>query len=564
MPAIPIIGLAPAVGGQKNYGIITYGDYTFSPFRNLSVQCEPVYDEADRVVTHLKYTLRCFDCVLQNDVQDIHQVNMTAMQVALTTPGLNLRLQDIGFDSLLDTTIAPDVVWGPKPRMLAMRPHGEICWSFDWEVEFCVSRCVQSAGTYFQDGVVLAWNFEVSFTVGENGIVQQRTTSGYVQVMAVHGKGAQFDDVLFNVDKAWDKLSFPLPYGFRRLSNHRSVNKAKNRIDFTIIDEEFPGAAYPPGIVNCEARMDLKSNAPGLQSWTGTLRASYEVAPGFPKSLAVSKFLTLLNDRATRIKKAAIIGNYKQPTVIPVQMAISHDLYSRSTDLAVSFLVTTSADALLENSGMWQPLPENDWQAWYDSLVNAKVLSNRGYSGLGFDPSQDQLVTICFGSPPAAQVAQNNHDTDGKADENTATLTDQQTAGNYAHYENRVRQVRTENFVVHRPAQNYYPGYPNAQDNQVEYQGAPDNYVVMTGRAIRVDQLPEPPQILTVGGKQVELVKKFCPMDDKPMTLAFGHKLYSAEWELWYRVKGDPTVPNPAGIAAVVPVAAEPLETPTV
>ncbi|HVX15941.1 MAG TPA: hypothetical protein VHC22_32455 [Pirellulales bacterium] len=569
MPTTPIIQLPP---GQPNYGIITYGEYTFSPFRKIDIQCTPVYDEADRVVTHLQYKMRCFDCVMQNDVQLVHQINMNAMQDALTAPGQQLIIKDIGFDTAWDTFITPDIIWGPKPRMLAMRPYGEICWVFDWEIEFNVSRCVESLSTFFMDDVLMAWNYEVSFTVGEAGFVDARTTSGYIQVMAIHGQNTPanpdgFQEVLFNVDNAWDKLNFALPFGFRRVSNNRTINKAKNRIDFTIVDQEFRAAPFPPGIVNADAKLTYRSQTPGLPLWMGTLSCTYEVAPGFRKSLAVSKFLTLLNDRVTKLQNAVAQGGIAiNPAVLPVAMEVEHELYDRTTTISVSFTFTTTADALLNYSGMWQPLPENDWQAWQTSL--AKSLSNKGYSGVDFDPAEDRLITICLGgaSPSDQPIAtlgipvDDTHDSDGEEDENPDLPADEAASGGYLIFESAAREVRAENFVVHRFAQNYYPGAQGWEDHVTEYQSAPDNYVVMTGRGVRIDQMPDPPQVTSIGGQPVELLKKVFLADDKPTTLCFGHKLYQARWELWYRAKGDPETSSPVGIPILMPSEIEPLE----
>lgn len=567
MPALPINQLPP---GQPNYGIVTYGPYTFGVFRNFRVQCTPVYDEADRVVTHLQYKLTCHGCILQNDSLPVQQINMGAMQDALTAPGQQLIVKDIGFDRQWDTNAPPtrDVIWGPKPRMLNMHPWGELAWEFDWEVEFNVSRCV-SAGAFALDNWLMAWNYEVNFTVGGNGLVTAKTTSGYLQVIAARGVNpADANKVLFNVDNAWNQITFNIPYGFRRVNNTRTINKAKNRIDFSITEEELPGAAFPPGIAYCEARLDVASQPPGLAAWHATLRASYEVAPGFPKSLAIAKFLTLLNDRATKLKTAVVQGAAKKAALIPMRLAVSRELYDRTTEIAVTFFMPTTSEALLQSGGLWEPLPENDWQEWANSLKQAGVTSNKGFSQVGFDNTEDNLVTMCSaGSSPAAQIVlgappTDQHDSDSEADDNAdeGEVADETGTGLYLLYQSTAREVKHENFIVHHYAQNYQPGDSNYQPNTTEYESAPDNYIVMEGRAVRVDQMPDPPAILTVGGQPVELVKKRFVADDKPTTLCFGHKLYAAQWEMWYRVKAEPYTSEPTGIPTIEPDGEEPLE----
>lgn len=560
--------------GQPNYGIVTYNNYTFGVFRNLKVTCTPVYDEADRVVTHLKYMLRCYGCVMQNNVLNTHQINMDAMQRALTVPGQQLIFKDVGFDLGVDTNVQRDIIWGPKPRILEMRPWGEICWEFDWEIEFNISRCI-SASAYMFDGALMAWNYSVAYQVGENGLVESRVTTGYLQIVQTVGVNNP-QAVLVNVDSAWDRLTFNIPYGFRRVSNQRTINNAKNRIDFTIIDAELPGAAFPPGVVKCEARLDITSQPSGLAEWFATLRASYEISPGYPKSLAVSSFLVLMKDRVGRLKSAVTGGinpgqGLFRATIVPVRLAISRDLYGRTTDIACSFRFAAQPTTLLANSGLWQPLPQNDWQQWATSLAPASqggsgVTGNKGYSDVSFDPSQDRLVTVCVPdsvAPTSEQIgfeSIDDHDADGAADENAAEPTDPTDSGLYLVYESRVREYRSENFVVHRFAQQYQPGQNAYQDNLVDYQSAPDNTIVMVGRAARIDQVPEPPVVTSVGGNGVEMLRKNFVVDDRPTTLAFGHKVYLARWAILYRVKGEPAVLAPQDAPAVVPQLPEPLE----
>jgi len=535
--------LAPGAG---NYGIIAYGPYQFAVLRKADFSAVVVYDEADRSATHLKYTLRISDAVIWGADQNSQNLNMATMQGILSQPGLELIIDAIGFDTHLDTSRSgtrPDMIWGAKPRAFNFRPTGgELSWQFDWECEFNVSRCAVPSALGAAVPPLMAWNYEWTSAVNVEGLMQ-RVISGYVQVPAVRGDNPNQNKVLFDVVAAWDQITINVPDGFRRTENVHSVNKAKNRVDFSVTDTELTSDAYPAGIVECEMDYDI-SSAVGLAQWTATLSGTLTVAPGYPKSLAAVKFLAIVAFFVPKIKTIAITSDQKQPAVIPVNMRLGHRLFTRTSRFSVTYMFAATADSLLQKSGIWDAVPGTDYQQWATSMKVAGVWDNHGTSGVKSAPGDDSLVTVCVSIASTTLQSSSLHKYDGSTTPDLQVSTLQAGAGTgYLAYQNAVVPLMRRDAVIHKFAQQYSPGDKGYEDHIVQDRAAPDQFVRMVGYAVRLNAAPEMPQLDKVGTKSVELLRQGGGQDDEPVSEAFGNRIYRARWDNLYRIAGQPSPP---------------------
>lgn len=535
--------LPPGVG---NYGTISYGGVPFNVLKKADLSVKMQYDEAERVVTHLSYTLRISDCVIASGDTPTQDVTMWELQNRLSTPGLELIIDAIGFDTTINTTAIgakPDLLWGAKPRAMNFRPTGgEISWMFDWECEFNISRCANPSAIVSPSPPLMAWNYEYTSVVNEEGLME-RTISGYVQVPAVRGMSPNQNKVLFDVVAAWDSITVNVPNGFRRTNNAHSVNKAKNRVDFAITDTELTSDAYPAGIVEADINYELASQGGGLSSWMATLSGELTVAPGYPKSLAAIKYLGILQFLVTKIKAIAISSDQKQPAVVPMALRFSYKLFSRTSRFVAGYFFASDATTLLQKSGMWDAIPGTDYQQWAQSMNVAGVWGNHGTSGLKASPSDDSLVTACIAISNSTISELTAHPYDNSLSPDlSSNLTEIKTTG-YATYLSRVVPLMRRDFVIHKYAQQYNPGDKGYVDHVTQDRAAPDQYVRMVGHAVRLNAAPEMPQLLTVGGKTVELLHQGGWQDDTPVVESLGHRVYRAHWDNIYRIAGQPSAP---------------------
>ncbi len=547
MPAIAIKDLPP---GPGNYGTISYGNYTFSPLRQLEVAAEMVYDEADRVVTHIKYVLQARRCVIYGGVgnpfgqfQNLCNINMAAMQDELSQPGLPLVIRDIGFDRAINTgtNSPPDIIWGPKPRAINMRPvGGEFAWEFDWDCEFNVSRCASPGNL---ENALMAFNYDWTAVVNEQGLMT-RTISGYLQVAAVRGQppgSPTSRAVLFNVDAQWDQISFGVPFGFRRTQNVHTINKTKNRIDFAVTDTELTGSAFPAGIVDADVELSIDSQAGGLFRYLATLSGSLTVAPGYPKSLAAAKFMLIAIDKEAQLKAAAVASPIVgKGDCIAIAFQMRHSIFTRTSHLSITWTLTSDLKTLLAQSGMWAPVPGTDYQSWKASMDAVSVMGNRGVSGLAWNNADDKLIDICMSlAAPLNEIATN---ADSNVDAEEQDDVDDPKPESYLLYRNVVRPASEQNVVLHRFAQAYQPGQSGYADHVLQYPTAPDNLILMEGAAARLNNRPDIPALTSVGGQPVELLWLLPAVDQVPSGLSFGNAIYQARWRALYRITGEPAL----------------------
>lgn len=545
--------LAP--GG--NFGTIKYGGVPFSVLKKADLSVRMQYDEAERVVTHLTYSLKISDCVVASDDTPSQDFAMWELQNRLSTPGLELIIDAIGFDDTINTTAIgtkPDLLWGAKPRAMNFRPTGgEISWMFDWECEFNISRCANPSTLSASVPPLMAWNYEFTSAINAEGLME-RVISGYVQVPAVRGMAPNQNAVLFDVVAAWDKITVNVPSGFRRTNNVHSVNKAKNRVDFSITDTELTSDAYPAGIVQADIDYDLSSQGGGLSSWAATLSGELTVAPGYPKGLAAIKYLGILQFFVSKIKAIAISSDQKQPAVVPMALKFSHKLFTRTSRFVAGYFFASDATTLLQKSGMWDVVPGTDYAQWATSMQTAGVWDNHGVSGVKAAPSDDSLVSVCIAvnTPLITEISRHPFDGTQSPDLSSTLVRDRPTG--YVSYLSRVVPLMRRDFVIHKYAQQYTPGSANYTDHVTQDRAAPDQYVRMVGHAVRLNAAPEMPQLLTVGTKGVELLHQGGWQDDTPVVESLGNQVYRAHWDNIYRVAGQPIAPpNEPG---AMPVAA--------
>jgi hypothetical protein len=120
-------------------------------------------------------------------------------------------------------------------------------------------------------------------------------------------------------------------------------------------------------------------------------------------------------------------------------------------------------------------------------------------------------------------------------------------------YQNRLEPIRDHNQVTHRLAERWRPdpltpvdinssGTSMAQSvsgsastTTTQYQGRPKDYILMTGKATRIQNIPSVPRLTAVAGLAVQEVKVRI---DGPNVIAciFGAKVYSLRWAILYRL----------------------------
>lgn len=534
-------------GGQTGFGTISYNGFAFSIIRNVKIQSQFVYDDAGLTITHVKYVMSVRGFIYAEDVAS-QQTNMNDLHLALSESGQQLVIEDIGFDSKIDTArtgVTPDLIWGAKPLDCQFRPlGGNVAWEFVWKVEFNISRCESASAS--PANRFMAFNYELNYSTDEQGFVQ-RAISGYVQIAQNRVSGSRA--IAWDIEAAWDRIVFRVPVCFRRLTTTRSINSARNRIDFNIVDDELRDLPYPAGIIEADADYDFENQGRSFENWIATLSVDFEVAPGYPPSLAANRFFLMMADKTAKLRAGAAAA---KGAVIPLKLRISTKPFGRRSRFQVIWQVVACLKEILKSSGLYEAVPGTSYQLWAASMVNVGIWNPRGRGGWRHTTNQDAIIDICSG----ANLADIGNDQGACL---TPIVPYQYSLlcppGNpYIHFENEIWAEQSQNVVIHKLSQLWEgitqsPTAANGtsmpfgsssstgEDHISQFEGSSNDYVMMIGRAIRLGKAPDVPRLVSIGGVPVEeIARKVIP---KAIAQYFGCAAIGARWAILYRVRGQ-------------------------
>lgn len=381
----------PAV---SEVGAIVYNGVRFSAFaETLEFRATPVYDRAGRTVVHTVFSITVRDRVAGRP----SDVAVERMMSALLIPSAGLIYNGRGLGGVrINLGQVKDYLWGPKPRMILVKPlGGSNAVRFDWQVEFATLNC----GDARYEGPA-EFNYKLAFDVDESGYTR-RTYSGHLRIAQTR-RSVTDRVVRDSADRFREDVSPPQVEGYRRIPGVFQLSEDKNRLDFTIVDEQLPPNVPPPGVVRAAVNHDFSTPKLLAGSWTGTLGGEYEVARGYSPSVAVRAWEATLRDRLAELQKVT-----PRPSVIPGQFTVGEgNLYGKTTvRISGSYLVVTATlPDILGKAGLWMPVPKafNTWKAWSESLDLS--LSPRGLSGLAFRPGDDKILDLCAAVPVDAEL----------------------------------------------------------------------------------------------------------------------------------------------------------------
>lgn len=578
-----------AVKDADTVGTITYNGIPFKPFRKYSCHGTMVWDASDRTVAYIQYKLSV-EALIYSDSISAQDSSMDALQANLSAPTRELIISGIGFGgvgSVFGTTdTTPDVVWGAKPRVLGMKPAaGGIGWWITWECEFNRSfarsaysdNVLGSGGRAGFEKLFLSFSFECAYQTDGLGFTT-RNISGEVQIPNLVVARGDSDTVAtldafartpqVTADAVRDAITIQLPANFKRTENQWRENKSKNILEFSVTDEELKTDPFPAGIADMNLDYGFRFvGKAGTGSIGWEIGGTIEVLPGYPKQLAVATFLTIAVDKLLRLQRGSgSQGENTQNFTIPTGMSVRHSLGTRKSTFSASFLqVSCIADALL-NGGIWEPLPDSNYQRWASSVqqtpTGKNLWGNRGASGLAVNP--DDAIIIDLGLPTNKMTI--GRDTVGQPGGTSGTNYNTpfscgtiDPANSWLDYRVVVKVKRIEKVVEHTISQpwklvqdiissfadttvNIGPAFSSSGDgstpksNPVEVVGSPSNWALLQWQGIRLQLPPVPPTLQSVGGQKAIPIN-MSPVAPEAVADFFGTPAFYGEGWTIYRLE---------------------------
>lgn len=552
-------------------GVIEYRNVRVNALRQTTATIAPIYDESQRVIIASEVTINVHGIIYGEDAE-IHSGRMLALQESLSKSGGRLIVSGIGLGVAIDSGETPDVNFGPKPQLHALRPLGaNKAWEVIWSVVYRRDVVANGPGA-FPDTTPVQASYDIEFSTNDIGRVT-RTAAGFIEFFTpIKKNGNKLTVSAGAADRRFLSTTIiERPEWMRRRSARRRIDAAKNRIYFQIVDEEFEDGPFPLGMAHADAELSIENIPPGFINWSATLTATLTPAAGYPKSLAANRWFLMLF-AAARDAKASV--DTAKGVVIPERFRFSVPKFSRACRFSASWKMTACLHDILEKSGLWAPVPGTSFARWQASMNLAHRIE--GAAGLSTD-EQETLIYLGATYEKAIHVKPTGYRPSEDFPFSRKMLCPEVTEEqSYLTWENRIKGLQEQNATIHRPLQNVLPAIQGGagvgsavggtfggstggvvggtvggavagvaayfatpqtglQEDVVQYNGKTDNYVLMFGKSYRLKFAPEVPTLKKVMGVDVEEVAR--AVETTPVTAYFDCPLILGKWTILYRVK---------------------------
>jgi len=412
-------------------GNVSYNGLAFNgPMVSSSVKIEPVRGDDDRAISYynveieMKATIEVATCGILPSAATAGHLNITEqIRAMLSQDGRPLIFHDRVFENFRvntgDSGDLIDVNHGPRVRVSSIVPIvSNKAYEVVWSVVAAVGECPVTSGgeptggfsRSWQEGDIRQFIYTVEWQSDHRGY-STRTVSGYMDIVLAP---AMHDNVLtITADDYRESLTVHCPEGFRRTKNLWSLNEKRDRVQFSIVDEEIDSPnAYPRGVVSIEVKHEIAIGAPAFTQASSTLSGHCEVANGLPTSVAWERIYPILNERIEAARNG--FGG-----IFLTGVRVTEYLFARRIEFSLSYYKLKSSPlGFLRSSGMFKPAnPDNNWDDWRKTMYGPDEETNdpnyvepgvgtvplpwarRSAANLSFEPSDDKIVTPCTEQP---------------------------------------------------------------------------------------------------------------------------------------------------------------------
>jgi hypothetical protein len=415
-------GALPGVGKFSYNGLEMVG-----PMVSSKVSFQPVRDDADRTVTHhnvsiqIHGTFQISYCGQTTDALNLAGTNflldIEKIRMMLAQDGKPLIFEDKVFKKFhvntgtSDAYNLVDVAYGPRVEVTSIEPimsnrAFEIVMSITCAVGVCPE--LNGAGAP-SGGIAKSWSIgdikQVVYTVawsGDHRGYSTRVVDGFMEIVQCPSLQPFPGILTLTADDYRELMTVSLPEGFRRIGNDYTLNERKDRVKFSIRDEEIASPnAFPPDVVDISIQHTVAVGAQNaFHKAMSTLSGYCEVANPYGSALAWERVFPIIAGRinAARSQSGGIFLS---------EIRITEDIYSRSVSFSISYYkLGTSPAGFLSAAAMFTPTTDV-WSGWRASMYGPDESTNeaglpfsrRSVANLSYEPSDDIIVTPCTSQP---------------------------------------------------------------------------------------------------------------------------------------------------------------------
>jgi hypothetical protein len=374
--------------------VVIYNGIEFgSADLKTEISAECVMDPANRALEHVAFTFT-FQRLFKTD-------NIQELLNKLTSPGGNLTIDGLGFVNMNINGDGPiyDADYGPKPRVLRCHPlAGSLWWDVTFEISTAIPHCYGGTPNYLR--AIQSLTYSVTFAIDLEGMTT-RTIEGMLKVPATRLSPTSHTVVVSADD--WREVIQPkVPLGFARVSQNYPLSNDRRILSFSIVDREINSdSAYPDGIVSIRVTERIRNRAADMRMWFYSIDGTLSVARPFPKALAWQKFAMIVQERknyqnqqgrSVVITRSSRTSERRGGVVMLTSLEIEDDVYGRSTNFSMSWMLASTLSSVIRVSGLFRPA-QGSWETWRESM--SLIWSQRGAANLAFTADQDVIVDLC-------------------------------------------------------------------------------------------------------------------------------------------------------------------------
>lgn len=546
------------VVGLSAAGTLAYNGYSFlSASTKLQSNTIIIYDEAGRFpVAHeieLHVVTTIAGTVTGTSTTD---AQLTDIRRLLTQPGRTLICRDMGLG--LDLTInapggQPDIEYGPKPEIVSWRPVGSNkVVEIEWVVKTRIKPCVLTTTI---PSLIKAFNFGVTWDIDHRKLTTRRI-HGYYEIAANQiAPGTRF--ISASADEFRNKFVPPEVEGFhRRLA--WNLNYAKNRMEFTIVDEEIPTRnAFPIGIANIQARHEVvwSRSEHGSKRFRNIITARIEPFLKTNPKQAWAVFAKIVRERINIAKKAS-------QHVFVDEVRVSEDIFGTECEFMIGYRYLSTLKKLIEDAGLWEPvLPGHTWKQWIQYQEQPRIIPRKGYgmTPLPHFASMDVLINVC--NPGEAVFTESAKGPEYQEPDQDAVIRNETPPPDksWIDYKQDLLPHR-ERAVVRQPilqpqdsepfndqdmtaSRSFDYGQTGGTPDIIQVSGRSRYFVDLVGHATRVGHKIPRPFVQKIGGQDATEVASNFRMS--VLGNFFGVPVYTAVWKMRYALPSAPAALDP-------------------
>lgn len=402
----------------------SYNSVAITVFKS-SISSRFIKSESGRNTKYIEYNLTVQGYVFADPDSEVESEQTTdatleEYRILLSKSCGQLIYESKGFGALdINAARVYDVDFGPHPEVLEWMPVGD---NISAGVTFRVKTTIPECDNAIYEKGLADFHYTTSTSIDQDGYLT-RTISGYIEIPNTRLNGDVGSRIMNDHIDQYREFTYPeMMIGFQRVRKEFTTAPNKRSATFSYVDVQMP-SPLPKNSTKFDIVETLENSvARQWVKWAFSLSGSITLAAGVPKREGYVLFLALLQQRIYRHRLQRFqpvqannfqnfgdlwniaVNNFRlrfERWVFINKIRVSDQVTGKSCSYHVSadILTPTGVRDVIKRSGMWEPVPESNFQTWKESM-QLTACRLRGSIYFTETPQDEKIVDLCLNSDP--------------------------------------------------------------------------------------------------------------------------------------------------------------------